>query len=1060
MILPKHLRIATVAILFLLNTHFSKAIFSQARPTGNDGPQRAADSGLGDLRFRNLGPAVAGGRVSAVAGVPGNPNTFYVGAAGGGVWKTTDGGITWRAIWENMPTASIGAIALAPQNPNWVWVGTGEANPRNDVITGRGIFFSSDAGASWHDMGLHDAGQIPNVIVSPADANTIYAAVLGHIWGPNADRGIFRTSDGGKSWQKVLYLNDTTGASDLVMDPSNPKVLYAGMWQFTRKPWRLDSGGEASGIYRTTDGGDSWQKLSGGLPSGLVGRIGIAIAASNPSHLYALVESRNGVVWESRDSGNRWTKINDDRSLPARPFSFSHLYVAPDNEDRIYFLSYDILLSTDGGRTSHIIARGVHPDHHVLWIDPRDPAHLLEGNDGGIYVSADAADHWRYLDNLPIEQLYSVALDDRTPYTICGGLQDNNGWCGPSNSLKAGGIGPGDWNVFVGGDGQYVVPGKGNVPYVYADSQGGAIVRTNRDTEESAQIRPYNFGVGDQELAKLKYRFNWTSPIAVSPKDSNDVYLGGNILFRSKDAGAHWAPISPDLTHDDKEKQKLTGGPILLDLSSAENYDTILSISISPVDSNVIWVGTDDGLVQMTRDAGAHWSNVTAGMSGIGEWGRISQIEASPFAAGTAYAAVDFHEMENNKPYVFRTEDFGKTWTSITRNLPADTSAHVVREDPNHRGLLIAGTDTGLFYSQDGGDWKPLHAGFPVTSVFDLQFAPKSHDLIVATHGRGFFVLDNISALERAKSEAGALQLFPVQPAIRWRGGRGGGFSIGAFVAPNPPPGAVIDFWVGSANADLQRQPAILKIIDSRGQTVRTMTIHPHPGINRVIWPMNYDAATPLNFITASEAPSGGEEGGGGRGGAAPSVAPGSYQVTLSIGDQKQSQPVQVEADPRGKVDAAVFAAQSKAALEARESLSLLDTLLNRIEAMRVQFRALIRAHSLESGLETRAQELEQRLAAMEEPLYNSAALTDSKAYLHYLSRVHDRLARVAGQVSANYSEPPNQMALDELAELRGEVEKSVAAFNQFASSDASAFNKAAAERGVQAVTIGPPVGK
>ena len=1060
MILRNSIRAAIIAAAILSISSLLPVAHVQGRAANE--AQRSGEGGFGDLRFRNLGPAVAGGRVSAVAGVPGDPNTFYVGAAGGGMWKTTDGGITWRAIWDNMPTASIGAIALAPQNPNWVWVGTGEANPRNDVITGRGIFFSSDGGASWHDMGLHDAGQIPNVIVSPADANTVYAAVLGHVWGPNADRGIFRTTDGGKHWDKVLFLNDTTGASDLVMDPSNPRVLYAGMWQFTRKPWRLDSGGESSGIYRTSDGGDTWLKLGGGLPAGPVGRIGIAIAASNPSHLYALVESRMGVAWESRDGGNRWTKINDDRSLQARPFYFSHLYVAPDNEDRIYFLSYDILLSTDGGRSAHIIARGVHPDHHVMWIDPKNPAHLLEGNDGGIYVSADAAEHWRYLDNLPIEQLYSVAIDDKTPYTICGGLQDNNGWCGPSNSLKGGGIGPNDWAVFVGGDGQYVVPGKGGVPYVYADSQGGAIVRTNRESEENAQIRPYNVGVGDQELSKLKYRFNWTSPIAVSPRDSNEVYLGGNVLFRSKDAGAHWTAISPDLTRDDKSKQTLTGGAILLDLSSAENYDTILSISISPLDPNVIWVGTDDGVVQVTRDGGAHWTSVASGMSGLAEWGRISQIEASPSAAGTAYAAVDFHEMENNKPYVFRTDDFGKTWTSITRNLPADTPAHVVREDPNRRGLLVAGTDTGLFYSQDGRDWKPLRAGFPVTPVFDLQFAQKSHDLIVATHGRGFFVLDNLSAIEEARSDASTLQLFPIQSAVRWRGGRGGGFSMGSFTAPNPPSGAVIDFFVGAPPADSQRAPANLKITDSHGQIVRTMPLRPHPGINRVVWPLNYDAATPLNFIAAGGEAPGGEEGGGGggRGGAPPAVTPGNYQVTVTIGDQKQTQEVRVEADPRSKVDPAVFAAQTKAAIDARDTLSRLDTIINRIEAMRSQLRALIRAHTLDSEAETNAQQLEQKLAAMEEPLYNSAALTDSKAYLHYLSRVHDRLSRVAGQMSANYSEPPSQMALDELSGLRGEVEKSVAAFNQFLATDATAFNKSAAAQGVQALAVGSPIGK
>ena len=360
-----------------------------------------------------------------------------------------------------MPTASIGAIAVAPQNPNWVWVGTGEGNPRNDVLDGRGIFFSSDGGANWKAMGLANTGQIPVVIVSPADANTIYAASIGHVWGANAERGVFRSTDGGKSWQKVLYVNDTTGASDLVMDPQNPKVLYAGMWQVTRRPWIMESGGESSGIYRTTDGGDTWQKMTNGLPTGIVGRIGLAVAASNPQHVYALVESRSGVLWESRDGGERWTKVSDERSIQARPFYFSHLYVAPNNEDRIYFLSYDILLSIDGGKNSHIIARGVHPDHHSMWIDPQNPAHMLEGNDGGAYISMDAGDHWRYLDNLPIEQFYSVAIDDREPYTVCGGLQDNNGWCGPSNSLKGGGIGPSDWQVYVGGDGQYVVPGRG-----------------------------------------------------------------------------------------------------------------------------------------------------------------------------------------------------------------------------------------------------------------------------------------------------------------------------------------------------------------------------------------------------------------------------------------------------------------------------------------------------------------------------------------------------------------------------------------------------------------------
>jgi photosystem II stability/assembly factor-like uncharacterized protein len=1025
---------------------------------GGPGAGRGGAESLGDLRFRNLGPAVAGGRVAAVAGVPGNPNIIYVGAAGGGMWMTTDGGISWRAIWDNMPTSSIGAIAVAPQNPNWIWVGTGEGNPRNDVIGGHGMFYSSDGGASWKKMGLETTGQIPNVLVSPADANTVYVASIGHAWGPNEDRGVFRTTDGGKSWQKVLYLNDTTGASDLVMDPQNPKVLYAGMWQVTRHPWILESGGESSGIYRSTDGGDTWQKLGGGLPGGLVGRIGMAIAPSNPAHIYALVESRSGVLWESRDGGNRWAKVSDDRSIQARPFYFSHLYVPQDNEDRIYFLSYDILLSTDGGRNAHIIARGVHPDHHSMWIDPKDPAHLLEGNDGGIYVSTDAGEHWRYLDNLPIEQFYSVAIDDRVPYTVCGGLQDNNGWCGPSNSLKAGGIGPNDWQVFVGGDGQYVVPGRGGSPYVYADSQGGAMVRTNRENGASATVRPYNLGQFDLEVSKLKYRFNWTAPIAISAKDSNEVYIGANVLFRSKDAGAHWTAISGDLTRDDKKKQVLTGGPIILDMSSAENYDTILSISISPLDPNVIWVGTDDGCAQVTRDGGAHWTNVAGAMPNLPEWGRISQIDASPFAAGTAYAAVDLHQMDNDRPYVFETQDFGKTWKSITRNLPEFVPAHVVREDPNKRGLMVVGTDTGLFYSEEGSDWKPLRAGLPTVPVFDLQFAAKTHDLIVATHGRGVFILDDMSPLENMAGTAKTFQLFPIADATRWHTSRGGGYSMGAFAAPNPPGGVVISYFVTRTPEQIERrEPVIIHIMDAQGHLVRAIDSRPHTGINRVVWPLNYSPATALNLVTAE---SGGEEGGGGgRGNTTVTVAPGTYRVDVTdyATQQTLSQQVRVEADPRMKADPAGFAVQTKWALEARTALSELSTLLNHMEMIRTQL------HSIGAGrkdpVAIRALDLESKVMAMEDPLYNPASTRDSKVYLHYLTRVQDRLTRVAGQISSPYGEAPSQMTLDELSELTAEIRKHKEEFDHFLATDAVAFNKFAAEQGVQALALGKPAG-
>ncbi len=1019
--------------------------------------QSRSDS-LGALRFRSLGPAVAGGRVSAVAGVPGQPNVFYVGAAAGGVFKTTDGGISWRGIWDNMPTGSIGAIALAPQNPNWVWVGTGEGNPRNDVITGHGVFFSSDGGASWKPMGLENAGQIPVILVSPANPNIVYVAALGHVWGPNAERGVFRTTDGGKTWQKILYVDDTTGACDLVMDPGNPMVLYAGMWQYKRLPWILESGGASSGIYRTTDGGENWRKLTGGLPPSPTGRSAIAVAPSDPSHIYALVESKNGVLWESRDSGDRWTKVSDNRSLQARPFYFSHLYVSPDNEDRIYFLSFDIMLSTDGGRSAHIIAQGVHPDNHILWIDPRDPAHLLEGNDGGIYVSTDKAASWRYLDNLPIEQFYSVALDDRFPYMVCGGLQDNNGWCGTSNSMKAGGIGPGDWRVIVGGDGQYVVPSLNGNRWIYADSQGGAIVRSERTENVGGSIRPYLMTSFDLAVSDMKYRFNWTAPIAVTAKNPTDVYIGGNVLFRSQDSGWNWKPISPDLTRNDKSKQALTGGPIILDISSAENYDTILSISISNLDPNIIWVGTDDGLVQVTQDGGAHWSNVTANIPNLPEWGRISQLDASSFAQGGCTIAVDFHESENNKPYVFKTTDFGKTWTSITRNLPEDNPVHVVREDPNRRGLLVAGTDTGLFYSMDDQPWQPIRSNFPVTPVFDLKFEKRTHDLVVATHGRGVFIMDDISPLEQMQP-GGTLQLFPIATAYRLSMSGRGGYTLGEFVTPNPPNGAVINYFVPAAASGGGRgSGASITVTDSAGKVVNRMSVPAPPGINRVVWPFTYEGPAPLRLAGAG----GGDEEAGARGGRGGSVqaAPGKYEVSLTVNGQTQTQKLTVEPDPnRFKGDNSGFQAQVKLGLEVRDALSSLNEVVSRIEAMRAELRTLTHSQPPSNqALLDRARELDSKLAALEEPLYNTTMATDSKYYLHSLSRLSDRLTRLLGAISQNYGMPVSEPVLEEWADVRSALKIHIEEFNKFLSTGAAAFNKFAAEQGVQAISPGKPV--
>jgi photosystem II stability/assembly factor-like uncharacterized protein len=1015
-------------------------------------PANQAPNPLEALQFRNLGPAIAGGRVTAVAGVPGKPNLYYVGTAAGGIFKTKDGGVSWTALFQHQAVSSVGALALAPSNPHSVWVGTGEANIRNDIVTGRGVYFSPDGGHTWRFEGLADAGQISSIVVSPLNPDVVFVGVLGHAWGPNPERGVFRTTDGGKTWKKVLYVNPTTGVSDLAMEPGNPNVLYAGMWQVVRRPWILESGGPSSAIYRTIDGGDTWQKLSQGLPKGPLGRIGLAVAPSDPSRVYALIGSKDGVLWKSENRGERWSLVSRLRELDARPFYFSRLAVAPDNEDKIYFLSFHILESTDGGRTARIIGRGVHADQHALWIDPRNPNRMIEGNDGGAYLSTDGARTWRHMDNIPIEQFYSVSLDPyRTPYGVCGGLQDNSAWCGPTNSLSRTPITGAEWFSVVFGDGQYAVPAPGT-PFIYSDSQNGEILRLNRDTNETAHLRPYLPGVGDMAPVGLRYRFNWTSPIAIAPGNSKEIYLGANVLFRSTDGGLHWKAISHDLTRNDQAKQRLTGGPVILDLSGAETYDTILSIGLSPVDSKVIWVGTDDGLVQVTRDGGRHWMNVTKNIPNLPEWGRISQIGVSPFAAGSAYIAVDLHEMENNRPYVFRTDDFGATWTNITGNLPGDTPAQVVREDPNRRGLLVAGTDTGLFYSIDKGPWQPIHSGFPNTPAYDLKFEKSTHDLVVATHGRGIFVLDNLTPLEESGgAEPAGTKLFTPLAATRWAIFNRHGFELTGFAAPNPPEGAQFDYWLeggkGPDESDVE-----ITIADAEGHPVRTIEAPGGRGFHRAAWNLTYDPPEEVfgEEISQGERP-------GPRG---PAVAPGKYRVTLHAGSRLESATIEVLSDPRSHASLSDFRAQMRAGIEARDLVSSVNREINRINSLRQQLETLeyvLLTHGKSAAYQQmfeQAREFGRSLDKLEDPLYNREARGDSKAYLHHLSRLHDRALRLLSTIESGYAQRPTEASLLELGTLKREAAEQERRFDAFTRKDLPAFNRAAAASGVSQLFV------
>ena len=1061
-------------------------------------PVVGADS-LNNLKFRNLGPAVAGGRVAAVVGVPGDRDVYYIGAAAGGVWKTADGGDSWVAVFKDQPAASIGAIALAPSNPNVVWVGSGEGNPRNDVVDGRGVFMSPDAGKTWRFMGLGDVGQITRIVIDPANPDVVFVAALGHVWAPNPDRGVFRTADGGKTWQKVLFVNDTTGVADLIMVPGNPRVLFAGLWQFVRYPWELVSGGPGSGIYRSTDGGLTWERLKQGLPPSPLGRIALAVGPTNPSHVYALIETEQGMLWDSKDQGDHWSKVSDFHGLSARPFYFSLMHVSPVDDRKVFFSSYLLLRSDDGGKTTTPIDRGVHVDHHALWIDPQNPDRMIQGNDGGVYVTENGAQSWRFLNNLPIGQFYMVAANSNTPYLLCGGLQDNNAWCGPSTNVGGGGGGGGggglggglngsEWFTVTGGDGEYAVPAPSDSSILYVDSQNGNITRVDLKTGVTRSIRPYLSGVTEMKPADLKYRFNWTTPIAVSPTDANTVYLGGNVVFKSTDGGERWAVISPDLTRNDKSKQVTSGGPINYDISGAETYNTILTVNLAPGDSNVIWVGTDDGLAQVTRDGGKTWSNVSGHFPGQPKdlEGRVYQIGISPFDAGTAYLAIDRHQLDDRRPYVYKTRDYGKTWTDIGRGLPPDVPARVVRENPNQRGFLVLGTDAALWYSRDeGASWKPLKADFPTVSVYDVQFIKRAHDLVVATHGRGLFVLDNITPLEELTPEvvASDLHVFSTLPAqIRVRPRRPG-VAPSRFTTANAPAGggAVIDYYLKAAldtgssqggeagregrSERSRRGRVVATVTDSRGDTVVVDSSGPgKQGVNRYVWNLRYAAPTRLNF---EKPPAGEEEENPFRNVGGPRAIPGTYTVTLAAGGRTASRTVTVEPDPVLGGDPARFADQLRYALEWRNAVSALHEMLNRIVSLETQLKNTQQALRDNAAGDTTAaapvarqgRELGRKLKELKDSLYNSDVQRDAgQDDIHYLNRFQDRLQSLGFGLALAYAQPPTEVVAARLKDLRAALDGYLGKFNELVRADVAAFNKTAQERQAPILVSGQPI--
>ena len=890
----------------------------------------------GNMKWREIGPATAGGRVAAVAGSATDPKLYYVGSAGGGVWKSSNGGQTWDAVFAKEPVAAIGAVTIDPTDNSTVWVGTGEDNPRNDVSYGDGIYKTTDGGGTWTKMGLAATKQISRIAVDPRNHNHVVVATQGDLFNDDPDRGVYVTDDGGKTWTKTLYTGPETGASDLAMDPQNPNVIYAGMWQFQRRPWTFVSGGETDGLYKSTDGGMTWKRLTGnGLPTDITGRIGLAIAPSNGNRVYALIESKQGILWRSDDGGDHWTMVSKNTLVDQRPFYFTHIAVDTRNPDVVYGVSEALSKSTDGGKTFKEIAEGVHVDYHAIWIAPNDPARIMVGEDGGYALTLDGGDNWFFSANLPIAQVYRVGLSNENPYWVCGGLQDNNGWCAPSNTQDPSGIQNKAWIGVAGGDGEWTVPDPVDPNYIWADSENGSITVINKVTKDGWFIQPYlQTAIESFDTRVAKVRWNWESPIAFAPWNGHIGWVAGNVLFQTTDRGLHWKIISPDLTRDVKEHQAPSGGPITHDVSGAEESDTILDIEGSRLHTGEIWVGTDDGLIQLTLDDGKHWQNVTP--PNAPEYGRFASISPSPLRDGTAYAINDGHYTGDSKPYAFVTHDFGKHWTSITNGLPEAEWARSIGADIRNPNLVYLGTEEGFWISYDGGaSWKAFKNNLPTVSVHDIRMQQQFDDLVIATHGRSIYIMDDMTPIQQLQSATAAGRyMFPVSVSYQYntRGDDEGTYTN--YAAPNPPSGAIIDYYLDAE----QKDAPTLRIIDRTGAVIRTYKgthevekkqepyVPNKVGLNRFVWDWSIDG--PVKWTGAAKKGYQGPDGG-------PLVPPGEYVAQLTLGNKTFTHSFTVKPDPRTLYTQAQIVESYQFARRGEAMFSKVDTMLNNLDTVK-----------------------------------------------------------------------------------------------------------------------------
>lgn len=1062
----RSIRIRSVALFIFIA--LSGAISTNAQiatPT----QAKAADP-LKLLQYRLIGP-FRGGRVTAVAGVPTQPKVYYFGATGGGVWKTTDGGTNWQPVSdEYFKTGSVGAIGVSESDPTTLYVGMGESPVRGNVSHGDGVYKSVDAGKTWKFVGLGDTRQIGRVRVHPKNPDVVYVAAMGHLWAPNSERGVFRTKDGGKTWDKILFRNNDTGAVDLILDPSNPNTMYAGFWQIRRTPWSFASGGEGSTMYKSIDGGDTWTELKSnrGLPSGIWGKVGITVSPVNPNRIWSMIEAKDGGLYRSDDGGENWQRVSDSPAIRQRPWYYTRVYADTQSADTVYVLNVGFNKSIDGGRTFTNVGTP-HGDNHDLWIAPNDNQRMIEGNDGGANVSTDGGSSWTEQDQATA-QFYRVTLDNDFPYNIYGAQQDNSTVRIASRSSDNA-ITEKDWWDVGGGESGWIAPHPDNSNIVFAGSYGGYLTRYDHRTGQLRTVNVYPDNPMGAGAEAMKYRFQWNYPILFSPHKTNGVYplyAGGNILFRSLDEGQSWEPISPDLTRNDRSKQGDAGGPITRDNTSVEYYDTIFTVSESPIQQGVIWTGSDDGLVYVTRDSGKNWQNVTP--KGLPEWTQINSIEASPHDPSVAYFAATSYKQDDYRPYIYKTTDQGKTWTKIVEGIASDAFTRVVREDPNRRGFLYAGTELGMYYStNDGVGWQSLRLNLPVVPITDLAVHKREKDLVVATQGRSFYVLDNLPLLYQLADARGA-DSFLFKPEDAYRMAGGGGFQVPptATVGANPPNGAVVHYWLKSKPA----KDVAIEFLDAAGKSIRKFTgrvqtegapqtgggpgggggggfggggfeppVPTEVGLNRFVWNYRLPNATTVPGMIFW----GGSTAG-------PRVVPGNYQVRLTVdGKVVATETFSIKSDPRISTSQAQFVEQFEFLSNTRSKLSQTHDAILEIRDLRKQLEDLSgRLGADQKDVKDRAAAIVKSLTAVEEELVQTK-IRSSQDALNYPIKLNNKLAALSSAVDSS-DDPPTRQSYDVYKDLSTKIDAQLAILARIKIDDIAAFNKTYSEKNLPVI--------